>query len=222
MNKKTLWGGVAAGALALGVIGGGTFAAGWSDFNVQSEAIQAGHLTLNVGDTDVSDEPLRLAPGDNVFKHFYIASNDGESVPDGELTVMLENFVHSENGCENNGEAAAEGGVDLADLTADCHDPADGGELADESNIQWRFKIVPEGTDCALESYSGAPAVGASGALRGYDNAAAPTSLGTLEPGQGACVSLSVNAADRTNSVDINEIQGDGVDFDIRFTLTQV
>ncbi len=221
MNKKTLWGSVAGGALALGLAGGGTFA-GWSDFNVQEEAIQAGHLTLNVGDTNVSDEPLRLAPGDNLFKHFYIASNDGDSVPDGNLTVKLENFVHGERGCENNGEAAAEGGVDLSDPAADCNEAGDQGELADETNIQWRFQIVSEGTDCATLNYGSAAAVGASGALRGYDNAAAPTSLGVLEPGQGACVSMAVNAVDRTNSVHINEIQGDRVDFDIRFTLSQV
>src|SRR5688500_15730909 len=123
MNKKILWVGISAGALAVaGLANAGTFAA-WSDFNVQSETVQAGHLTLNMDSSvEVGSEPLNLAPGINRYRTFYIASNDGDSVPNGNLSVTLKNLVDTENGCENNGEADAEDPARTAHAGADALD----------------------------------------------------------------------------------------------------
>lgn len=245
MKKSTL-GFVAAGAAALGLAGGGTFA-GWSDFNVQDEQVQAGHLTLNVGESALdTGDPLRLAPGINVSRTFYIASNDGQSVPSGNISVTLMNLVDSENLCENNGEADAEAptrldgpganplDTDLVTTGARCNNFGDVGELSKVASAQWRWtEPVSSTTDCdSLPTYAGqyGTPVGAypftnaatSGFIGNMDNI--PTAIETLAPGQGICLLFTVNVQQPTHPstpVHQNSIQGDTLDFDFLFTLTQ-
>jgi|GEM_PF-5268476 len=240
--KKTLLGSVAAGALAITLIGGGTFAA-WSDFSVQHETVGAGHLTLNVGSSyEVGSEPLNLAPNMNRYRAFYIASNDGDSVPNGNLSVTLKNLVDNENGCANNGEADAEdpartahAGPDALDhdgITAGarCNNPGDQGELSQLASLQWRWTDpLPAATDCdSLNTYTNehtpgpSPYVNAapSGAIAGLDNFTTP--IEQLAPGQGLCVLMTINTFDHpSRPYDMNAMQGDTLNFDVRFDLTQ-
>jgi predicted ribosomally synthesized peptide with SipW-like signal peptide len=242
MNKKTLWGGVALGTTALGLVGGGTFAA-WSDFSVQSEEIAAGHLTLDMGTSyEVGSEPLDLAPGINRYRAFYIASNDGDSVPNGNLSVTLRNLVDSENGCENNGEADAEAPTRTAHAGADaldtdgitagarCLSGSDAGEASDLVSLQWRWtEPLPASTDCdSLNTYANehtpgpSPFVNAapSGAIGGLEGFTTP--IETLQPGQGLCVLMTINTFDHPSRPwHMNALQGDSLDFDVRFDLVQ-
>jgi predicted ribosomally synthesized peptide with SipW-like signal peptide len=248
VNKKTLWGGIAVGAAALGLAGGGTFA-GWSDFNVRSEQVAAGHLTLGVGTSyEVGSDPLDLAPGINRYRAFYIASNDGDSVPNGNLAVTLKNLTDTENGCENNGEADAEdparpraavASLTAAQLALDtdgvtagarCTLPDDAGEASDLVSLQWRWTDpLPASTDCdSLNTYANehvtgpSPYVNAapSGAIGGLENFTTP--IETLAPGQGLCVLMTINTFDHPSRPwNMNALQGDQLDFDVRFDLTQ-
>jgi predicted ribosomally synthesized peptide with SipW-like signal peptide len=233
--KKTLLGSAAAGALALTLIGGGTFAA-WSDFSVQHETVGAGHLTLNVGSSyAVSSEALSLAPGINTYRAFYIASNDGDSIPNGNLSVKLTNLVDHENGCENNGEAdaedadrAAHAGADALDTDGDisdarCNVAGDAGELSQLASLQWRWTDpLPASTDCAAIPVLAAnyPNAAPSGAISGLNGFTTP--IETLAPGQGLCVVMSINTFDHpSRPYHLNAMQGDTLDFDVRFDLAQ-
>lgn len=243
MQKRTL-GLIAGGAAVLGLVGGGTFA-GWSDFNVQEETVAAGHLTLNVGSSyEVGSEPLNLAPGINRYRAFYIASNDGDSVPDGDLSVTLQNLEDTENGCENNGEADAEdparvkgAGANALDtdgvtVGARCNDGSDEGEASDLVSLQWRWTDpLPDSTDCdALPTYSGQGGTlpseflytnaAPSGAMAGLEDYS--TAIETLAPGEGICVLMTINTFDHPSRPwHMNALQGDQLDFDVRFDLVQ-
>jgi hypothetical protein len=237
MNRKTLWVGIGAGALAVaGLANAGTFAA-WSDFNVQSETVEAGHLSLDVGTSyQVGTDPLHLAPGINSYRAFYIASNDGDSVPDGNLSVTLKNLSDAENGCENNGEADAEDPARVAHAGADaldtdgviagarCVTETDGGgELSQLASLQWRWtEPLPAATDCDAIPVLAAnyPNAAPSGAIAGLNNYT--QAIEKVEPGQGLCVVMSINTFDHpSRPYHMNAMQGDALDFDVRFDLVQ-
>ena len=249
IKTKFLVAGVAALAVA-GLAGGGTFAA-WSDFNVQSETAQAGHLTLDMGKSvEVGSQPLKLAPGINRYRTFYIASNDGDSVPNGNLSVTLKNLVDKENGCANNGEADAEDparpagaaasltpaqlALDTDGITAGarCNNPNDPGELSQLASLQWRWtEPLPASTDCdSLNTYTDEHGVGTglspyvnaapSGAIAGLANYVQPVEL--LHPGQGLCVLMTIDTFDHpSRPYNMNAMQGDSLNFDVRFDLVQ-
>ena len=113
MNKalgKAALAGAAAIALAAG---GGTYAA-WSDFgNINGNSVGAGMLKLDLngqtGNTPVAAINWgKLAPGMVNVRTVWLASNDGDSVPDAHLSATFSNLNDHENGCETNSEAAVD------------------------------------------------------------------------------------------------------------------
>jgi hypothetical protein len=169
-------------------------------------------------------------------------------VPNGALSVTLENLQDAENGCENNGERDAEdpsrprGAVGHAVLPitpaqaaldtdgvispARCaSEVATGGELSDLASLQWSWtEPMPDTTDCdALPQFGpGHPFVNAapSQAISGLEGYT--SAIETLAPGQGICVQMKVFMFDHPSRVwHANAGQGDTLDFDLRFDLVQ-
>lgn len=121
-TKKSALGAAGVGVVALAMLGGGTFAA-WSDFDtIEDNELGAGKLQLVVGHKGATQfwQPGNIAPGKHKFQDVYVASNDGDSVPRGDLYVRLENLVDIEDGCTNtNGEKAVDPNCDTPGATGD-------------------------------------------------------------------------------------------------------
>lgn len=225
MNGK-LTKAVVAGAAAIALAaGGGTWAA-WSDFGVQSSSAGAGILKLNVSARDGATkgiEPFSLAPGQNKFQTFYLASADGANVPDGTLTATLQDLVDTEDNapaCTTNSEAIAEapGDVDANGMpTNPKNDCGSVGELSQQAHVQI---LVSDAMDNASSCgntgiyHSATP----SGVGLLADLAGTEFDLGTVTPGQGICVRMEMSLhKDATDAV-----QGDQASFNWRFDLDQV
>jgi hypothetical protein len=227
MNSKLIKASLA-GVAAIGLAaGGGTFAA-WSDFNLSGvNNAGAGTLSLTVNPNQPADivfNPLKMAPGGiNGVRNVYVASNDGDSTPSGQLFVSLVDLVGHEDGCD---------GGELGD-DSNCADTAatNPGDFVDDATAQFSSYAVNSPGECT-EGYAPASKVVTAvhgGSLASIGAWATPweltgngTSLGGVDrhylaPGQGLCVSMSIGLA---SAVD-NASQGDSADFKIRFDLKQ-
>ena len=191
------------GGLALAA-GGTTFAA-WSDFSVESSSAGAGILKLNVSSRDGSTidvEPFNLAPGQNKYQEFYLASADADNVPVGALTAQIKNLVDTEDngpGCTTNSEAIAEAPGDV-----DSH----GMPTNPLQRLRQRRRAVQPGTRADPGQRCG-PRNAASCPNSGY-HSASPSGTGTLASqtskvfnlgdvahGEGVCVRMRDVAGSR-------------------------
>ena len=222
MNSKLIKASVA-GAAAIALAAGGTTFAAWSDFGVESTGAGAGMLKLVVSDRDGSGttiKPFSLAPGQNKYQEFFLASADAANVPDGILTARIKNLVDTEDGplCTTNSEAVAEGSaVDAAGLPTQpgvC--AADGGELSEEANVQILTSVpVPDKSYCENTGIYGSTVPSGTGLLK--NQPAKTFQLGTLEPGDGVCVRMEMSLPTGAT----NASQGDDAAFDWHFDLVQ-
>ena len=219
MNKKII-GALTAMVAVLALVAGGTFAA-WTDFNIQETEVGAGILALDVSTREGGGPtiaPLNLAPGENKFQEFYLASSDGDSVPDANLTMVLNNFVEEENGCSSNSEALAEGVLSgYGDLTGDPLCTTGPGEFSSQARIQVLASApVPGPSSCPSTGIYGSTTPSGVGTLLSKANTV--FTLGTLAPGEGLCVRVEISLP--TTATDL--VQGDATGYDVRFNLTQV
>lgn len=217
--RKTLMG-VSGIAVALTMMGGATFAT-WSDFaEVNDVGVGAGHLVLNLDpgtSSVVGESRMKLAPGEGVVRDVYIASNDGDSVPDGNLYLTIKNLEDFEDGCTSASEPVAQAteypGTDCDTDTA--------GQFSDQVKV---------GVTSTAPVSGGPAACTASGA---YINSTPHTNSGSLNdndeikvqlanaqpiaPGDGVCVRLLFNLPQSAT----NSVQGDSSSFDLLFELEQ-
>jgi hypothetical protein len=241
MNRKLIMGalaGVAAVALA---VGGSTFSA-WSDFGtINNNTSAAGFLRL-----DLSDGPNGVAtpmnfnnmfPGQNAPRMVWIASNDGQSVPDANLKVTFKNLADQENNCSSSTESTD-------DPTCGSNAP-NSGELSKVVTVQTQYyPDITTPQNCADYDYVHGQAGAhqsifpadyagdlydyAEGAGSGYTfkDASNPANAMVLHPGDGVCMAIDVYWAHDPHSgytgPSDNAAQGDSMTFDLRFDLTQV
>jgi alternate signal-mediated exported protein len=233
MNKKILKGALAGTAVVALAAGGGTWAS-WNDFgNVNDNSVGAGILKLNLSNKDGSaTTPLafgKLSPGGQSQQAIYVASSDGDSVPNADLYLTLSNLEDQENGCSTN---ASEQAVD------DCAtNPT--GELSKVLDM----RIVSYAAPSALECKGWVGGSGDPGPV--INNTVIPNNLGNmsqapvgqgtdgtrvlisdaahpLQPGQGVCLTFtSWWPKDHVGGTDDNAAQGDSMTFDSRFDLVQ-
>jgi predicted ribosomally synthesized peptide with SipW-like signal peptide len=207
--RKTLLG-VAGIAVATTLIGGATFAA-WSDFaEINGNESGAGILTIDVTANDgtptftVDD----MVPGGSGEQNIYLVNRDSDAVPLANLTMSFENVIENENGCSSNSE-------EVADPT--CVDDAPNtGEFGAQAHHQWLRKSAGSPLACGSTGYGKLNPSTHSDTLaqslaRTYD-------LGDLGPGEGVCLRMVTSLPIGAD----NAVQGDSVDFDVRFDLTQV
>lgn len=242
MNKKILKAALAGTAVVALAAGGGTWAS-WSDFgDVNGNNVGAGFLKLNLNGQDGSSAvaPLswgRLAPGITNVRTVWLASNDGESVPNAHLKATFTNLDDQENGCSSNSERAVDPD------NCDTNGP-NSGELSHILNFQTSY--YPEVTEDECASYPTNPpgpsngynaffasnqgnlfaAAGGGGHTYVLNELDTTTPL-TLSPGEGICIGFSAYwPHDPSNQVsapyDNDDVaQGDSMSFDVRFTLEQ-
>jgi predicted ribosomally synthesized peptide with SipW-like signal peptide len=219
--KKTLVG-VAGAAVALSLVGGGTFAH-WSDTDSYDNSAGAEHLTLDLSnDATQGFVQTAMAPGVNREFDFVVASRSGQVVPAADLRITLENLIGTENGCDGNKEEldAADGGDD-----GDCLSPGSGpafGEYADEVRIAVNASAPT--TDLANACNSSAHPRGgrvSSMSLRDFEALGAVDLLPAgvdLAPGEGICVAMGLSLPITAT----NASQGDSATWDFRYDLEQV
>jgi hypothetical protein len=227
MNRKLVIGAVA-GVAAVALAYGGTTYSAWSDFgDVTGNTTTAGVLVLNLGANkgeDLKFDNIKIAPGLNMERHVYIASNDAVSTPSAKLFVSLTNLKGHEDGCHGNGEIKA-------DLL--CNDTAGAGQFIEDATVQWSSYAVDSPTQCN-QSYATAKNVitpqhgptfqklSNETATSGYEltgdySANGGTALPLLAPGKGLCFAMEVGL---WHGVD-NASQGDSASFDLHFDLVQ-
>ena len=211
MNHKLIKASVA-GAAALALAAGGSTVAAWSDVHVESTGAGAGNQKLNVTDRDGSGptiQPFSLAPGQNKFQEFYLASADAENVPDGDLTAQITNLVDTEDGgpaCTTNSENVAEGG-------GGCGTE---GELSDEATVQILVSDpVPSAASCPNTGIYHSASPSGTGILANQPGKV--FDLGQLSAGEGVCVRMEMSLPSSAT----NATQGDEVSWDWQFDLTQ-
>ncbi len=217
-----------AGVAAVALLAGGTTYASWSDFSVdEGNTVGAGTLTLVAGEqagngpTSQFDN-VRLAPGEDKDEWVKIISSDGDSVPNGTLSVDIIDYVGVEDGCAGNSEVL---------LDPDCAVLSSGGEFDRWARIQISaFRIADQGQECS-DRVIGDPwfngraqytaiartrldqAVALDGVT--FKNAAGEDAV--LGAGNALCVGAAVlMPANATNAS-----QGDSGEFSLRFDLVQ-
>jgi hypothetical protein len=240
MNRKLLLG-AAAGVAAVALAVGGTTYSAFSDFgDINNNTVGAGFLKLDLGQNGSGNAALnwgQLAPGNiHATRTIWVASNDGQSVPDANLSLTFHNLADQENGCASNGEQAAD---------PTCNTANDPGELSKVLTFQTQYYpdvLDPAACQAAAGSYhqpySSVFASDQPGDLYQYASGtgtkytlknAAGTGPLVLKPGQGVCIGIdsywSHDDAAHHNSASApvdNAAQGDSLTFDVHFDLTQV
>jgi predicted ribosomally synthesized peptide with SipW-like signal peptide len=223
MNKKILKGALAGTAVVALAAGGGTYAS-WSDFTQTGpDHAGAGHLILNVHDGDQTAESMTLAPGMQQSLDFYIASNDGHSVPNGKLWVTLKDLVNTEDGCTSNSEAVAEGNPELTPFDPNI---ACGSNALDNNNgefgSQAKMEIIQYGPSANGQCSSVAPLTGIPNkVVKNFvylnDIVGSRYDVADLAPGQATCVRLLVQMPGAAT----NASQGDSASWNVRWDLEQ-
>jgi hypothetical protein len=217
--------GVAAIALAAT---GSTFAA-WSDFGIESTEAGAGILKLDVSVREGATkgiEPFSLAPGQNKFQEFYLASADDENVPVGALTARIQNLADIEDngpGCTTNSEALEEEPTHVdaqGNPTNPLNDCGSEGELSGQATVQILVSDpVPDASSCPNTGIYHSATPSGTGSLASQPGKT--FDLGNVSAGEGVCVRMEMSLPDLPGTVN-NAVQGDDVSFDWRFDLTQV
>jgi hypothetical protein len=243
MNSKLIKASLA-GAAAIAVVAGGTTLATYSDFaQVTGNKSGAGILRLNMNGTDtLKFENVRLAPSDgdegpyNYYERkVFIASSDGASVPNGNLSLTYSNFQSKEdNGtaaaladgslCTTLSEKIAEGGVTCGAT----------GEFADQSTFRARYSdpvlastiassadcdVTAKGTSLIHNTYATSSTKALDAVTGTVASDPSPTvNLGTAIPaGKGVCVLFEVSLPVTAT----NASQGDSMSWDTQFDLAQ-
>jgi predicted ribosomally synthesized peptide with SipW-like signal peptide len=228
MNKKILKAGLAGTAVVAIAAGGGTWSS-WSDFHVDSgNSVGADHLSLQVNESATKKfDNVKLAPGEERDVAFYVASRDGDAVPNATLSLTLENLVPTENGCDSNSEAYAESGgaiSDKSDAAAPCNQGGPG-QFAEQSLFYVQATKMTDPTQCTTSTPMGSKLLNTKlSAAEGVPVDLLGSGI-TLGPGEGACVLAHVFMPDNASQYGFaadNKSQGDQATFDVRFDLTQV
>lgn len=222
MNSKLIKASLA-GVAAIAVAAGGTTFAAWSDFATEDAAAGAGYLKINLTDRQGSGstiQPFNLAPGQNKFQEFYLASADSGNTPDGVLTASIENLVDSEDlaVCTTNSEADAEDPAAPYSTEADVDSAACGtvGELSSEATVQILASApVSSPSSCPNTGIYGSTTPSGTGTLA--SQVGKTFQLGTLDPGQGVCVRIEMSLPAGAS----NAVQGDDVAWNWQFDLNQ-
>ena len=209
--NKTLVKASVVGAAIVALAGGSTFAA-WSDSGEESTG--DGLLKLNLSGRDGSTidvQPFRLAPGENQFQEFYIASADAANVSNGALSMTLRALDDIEGGgpgCTTNSEDVAEG--DTGDCGAE-------GEFSEQATVQILVSHpVSTPGSCPNSDGHGSNSPRGTGTLASLEGVT--LALGEVGPDEGVCVQAYMwLPEDATNAS-----QGDEASWDWRFDLTQV
>lgn len=230
MNSKLIKGSLA-GVAAIALAAGGTTFAAWSDFAVDSgNNVGADVLALTVNESTTRQfDDVVLAPGVGRDLAFYVASRNGTTINDANLTMTLQNLAGTENGCDSNSEAYAESGgtiSDKDDATAPCNDLTSGGEFTQQALYYVQSKKASNAADC---NSNGPMDSRLTNTKLSVANGIAVDLLGAsdhpFKQGEGVCVLAHVfmpnNVAQYGFAAD-NKSQGDQASFDVRFDLTQV
>ena len=221
MNKHIIKGGLAGVAVLALAAGGSTFAS-WSDYDVSTgNQAGAGILKLNVSDRNGAGgtiQPLNLAPGQNKYQEFFLASADADNVPVGKLFATIQNVVDTEDGaaCTTKSEAVAEGsGVDGSGEPTDMSACGSQGELSSQMGAQILYSDpVPGAASCpntGIYSHNYGSKTLQAQAAEGQKES------GTLAKGEGICVRIEMSLPSAAD----NKVQGDDVSYDYRFDLVQ-
>jgi len=228
MNSKLVKASLAGAAAIALAAGGGTYA-GWSDFGSSSLTTTDGYLHLVVGQNGVAGAPIHqsLAPGQNQDLDYFLTSADSGNTPIGQLSATIKNVTDKEDGsaCTTNSEALAEApqDVDVHGMpTNPLNDCGTVGELSHEAKLSVKVGAPVNGS-CTTAVLTDLTPIGnpnGEGNTPFLSTANNQTYLlaDHLNPGDGICVRvrtfLPTNADDK--------VQGDIVDYDTHFDLTQV
>jgi hypothetical protein len=212
MNKKIAQGALA-GVAAIALAAGGSTYAGFSDWNsIADNKVDAGILKLTLsGNKGTAIAPLdfgSFTPGRSWIDTIWVASSDAKSVPNAGLSVTVANIRDAENGCAStNGEKAADSSCDTA---------GDAGELSRFLGTDmFVWKPVTAG-DCGSAHVPGSDKnIWHSTNL--FNTQGTTKLIGDLNAGEGYCVEFQEYVHKDVG----NQIQGDGVKFDLRFDLVQ-
>lgn len=224
MNSKLMKASIAGAAVIALAAGGSTFAA-WSDFGSVTSNAADGILKLNVSDrsgTTSGVSPFQLAPGQNKFQEFYLASADNANVPAGDLTAQIRNLVDTEdNGpaCTTNSEALAEAPADVdshGNPTNPLNDCGTVGELSSEATVQILVSDPTTATSCPNTGIYHSATPSGTGTLASQTSKTFTLASG-LTAGQGVCVRMEMTLPTTAD----NKVQGDKASFDWLFNLAQ-
>lgn len=240
MNNKLVKAALAGAACVALAAAGTTWSAFTDSGTIADNSVGAGFLRLNLNGQDGSSAatPIsfgRLAPGMAANRMIWLASNDGQSVPQAHISAQFSHLNDQENNCSSNSERAAD--------PNDCNSNGqNSGELSRIVNVQTSY--YPELTtqdECAtypgqggynafFPSAQGDLFAAASGNGHTY-TLNEPNSTNTpltLDPGEGVCIGLSTYwPHDPSNQVSApynndDVAQGDSFTFDVKFILNQV
>lgn len=242
MNHKLVKASIAGAAVIALAAGGSTYAA-WSDFgSVTGNSVGAGFLKLDINGADGSTAatPIswgKLAPGMVNVRTIWLASNDGQSVPDATLSATFSNLDDQENNCSSASEK-------VADPT--CSDNApNSGDLSHILNFQAGYYPVNTTSDqCKAYANQNTPPDNwnegffasnqgdlynvAEGSGHTYQLQHPANTPIVLAPGDGICIGFNAYwPHDPSNQVTApynndDVAQGDSFTFDVKFTLNQV
>ena len=220
MNSKLVKGSLAGVACLALAAGGSTFAA-FSDFGtIADNSVQAGILKLNLNNQNGSAAtPLNFGhfnPGHSFVQNVWVASSDSASVPHAKLSVKVENIRDFENGC---GSANSEQAVDGTCSASNDGDGTLGGELSPllgTDMYAWRPGTPGVCTSFPGAGDSGTTSIWHSTPLKSTEDVS--KEIGVLDGGQGYCVRIEQYLPGGTG----NQVQSDGVKFDLRFDLVQL
>lgn len=220
--------GAFAAMVAVVALAAGTTLAFWSDFDIiTGNSVGAGKLQLVVeGGNGGAQETFdfgNMAPGEGSDRTRYLASNDGDSVPDGSLSLTLQNLADQENGCETNSEAVAEGATEAQAAAGNYSNAAcnaettSGGEFSQQANIKIEATDPTTAGNCGQAGSASLPwnEVYNGGLASAFGSS---ITLGDVAPGEGRCVRMTVSLPTSAN----NASQGDSSTFDVRFDLAQI
>jgi len=220
MNRKKIFGSIAAMVAVLALVAGGTFAA-WSDFDEYSNSAGAEHLTLdtNANSGVIGFSQTAMAPGVNREFDFVVASRDGQVVPAADLTIKLQELLGTEDGCKGNSEVLDDGG--------ECNTPGTGnnkGNFIHDARITVNASapianIASVANPCNSSVYPRGGRV-SSRSLKSFESLNEVNLLPAgvkLAPGEGICVAMGLELPATAN----NASQGDSATWEFRYDLTQ-
>lgn len=245
MNSKLVKASLAGAAAIALAAGGGTFAA-YSDYgSITGNSVGAGFLKLDINGADGSSAatPIswgKLAPGMVNVRTIWLASNDGQSVPNATLAATFNNLNDQENGCSSQSERDADPN------NCDANAP-NTGELSHILNFQAGYYPVDTTSDqCKSYANQNTPpdnwnagffasnqgdlynvAEGTTGHTYTLTDPTTHNPI-VLAPGKGICIGFNAYwPHDPSNQVTApynndNVAQGDSFTFDVKFTLSQV
>jgi hypothetical protein len=249
MNKKLILG-AAAGVAAVALAVGGTTYSAWSDFgSINNNTVGAGFLKLDLSAGNGSNLSLdyqKLDPGAYTGRNIWIASNDGQSVPNANLYVTLHNLQDSAAPCAtSNGKTQGEitsgvTGCSFDQNGAPQGTPAQGNLSRVLSFGGYYYPTITDPAACAAlttfpQNYTSFFASNrgdlnsiASGNGTKYELDSTGNTPLVLDPGQGACVGVGAGwvagsdpASPTPTHPSDNSAQGDSMTFDVRFDLVQ-